>query len=147
MFTFVYSYLWHDYKNIYLYGGLFSDKPPATPTPFALWQYNIASGRWSDVTPKTSISSDSGSKTIERAAEGAGASIPERGLGFYFGGHLDAYTTEGWSVQTARVYLKSLLQFDMDKNQFLNVTGDGLQEAGVPERADGVLVFVSFMLL
>lgn len=56
---------------------------------------------------------------------------------------MDAYTTEGWSVQTTRVYLKSLLEFDMGKNQFLNVTENGLQGAGVPERADGVLVFVS----
>lgn len=56
---------------------------------------------------------------------------------------MDAYTTEGWSIQTARVYLKSLLEFDMGKGQFLNVTENGLQGAGVPERADGVLVFVS----
>lgn len=60
---------------------------------------------------------------------------------------MDAYTTEGWNVQTARVYLKSLLEFDMSKNQFLNVTENGLQGAGVPERADGVLVFVSSVSL
>lgn len=137
------SYLWHNSENIYLYGGLFSDKPDAAPTAFSLWQYNIKSAEWSDITSKTSIDSDSGGKSIQRAAEGAGVSIPDRGLGYYFGGHLDSYTTEGWSKQTPRIYLKSLLQFDMNKNQFLNVTENGLEDAGVPERADSVLLFVS----
>lgn len=31
----------------------------------------------------------------------------------------------------------------MNKNEFLNVTKNGLEGAGVPERADGVLLFVS----
>ncbi|KAH8149398.1 uncharacterized protein LAJ45_06477 [Morchella importuna] len=136
------GYLWHNSENIYLYGGLFSDKPDAAPTAFSLWQYNIKSAEWSDITSKTSIDSDSGGKSIQRAAEGAGVSIPDRGLGYYFGGHLDSYTTEGWSKQTPRIYLKSLLQFDMNKNQFLNVTENGLEDAGVPERADSVLLFV-----
>lgn len=93
----------------------------------------------------TSVASDSGSSTIQRAAEGAGLSVPGRSLGFYFGGHLDGYTVEGWSQSTPRVYLKSLLEFDLEKKQFRNVTAHGLEKAGVPERADGVLVFVSWL--
>lgn len=92
----------------------------------------------------TSVAADSGSSEIQRAAEGAGVSVPGRSLGFYFGGHLDGYTTEGWSQNVPRVYLKSLLEFDLDTKVFRNVTKSGLEKAGVPERADGVLVFVSW---
>ena len=122
---------------------MFSDKPPTEPTAFALWEYDIESEEWKE--SDTSVASNSGSKEIQRAAEGAGVSVPGRSLGFYFGGHLDGYTTEGWSQSTPRVYLKSLLEFDMDKREFRNVTESGLEKAGVPERADGVLVFVSFL--
>lgn len=116
-------------------------EPFGKPTVFTLWQYEIASGKWSEAA--TSVAENSGSKKIERAAEGAGVSVPGRSLGFYFGGHLDEWTTLGWSNQIPRVYLKSLLEFDMDKMQFRNITENGLEKAGVPERADGVLVFVS----
>lgn len=126
-----------------MYGGLFSDTPPVEPTEFSLWAYDVESGKWSDVTSETKVSPDSGSKEIQRAAEGAGATVPGRSLGFYFGGHLDGYTTKGWSQSIPRVYLKSLLEFDMETKTFRNVTGSGLEKAGVPERADGVLVFVS----
>lgn len=34
----------------------------------------------------------------------------------------------------------------MGKNQFTNITENGLQNAGVPERADGVLLFVRLTL-
>lgn len=129
-----------------MYGGLFSDKPPTEPTDFSLWGYDVESGKWSDVTGETKVSPESGSKEIQRAAEGAGANVPGRSLGFYFGGHLDGYTTKGWSQSTPRVYLKSLLEFDMETKTFRNVTESGLEKAGVPERADGVLVFVSYIL-
>lgn len=138
------GYLWHDYNTLYLYGGLFSDVDPVTePPPFALWAYDIKEQKWSDITDETSVSKESGSREIQRAAEGAGISVPGRGLGFYFGGHLDGYTTQGWSQSVPRVYLKSLLEFDMNKKEFRNVTESGLEKAGMPERADGVLVFVS----
>ncbi|KAI5795282.1 kelch repeat protein [Geopyxis carbonaria] len=136
------GYLWNDYETIYQYGGIFSDSPKTEPTEFALWAYDIKGKTWSDITSQTSISSDSGSKEIQRAGEGAGISVAGRNLGFYFGGHLDSYTTEGWSISTERVYLKSLLEYDMEKKEFRNVTNSGLEKAGVPERADGVLIFV-----
>lgn len=136
------GYLWHDNKVIYQYGGLFSDKPDAEPTDFSLWAYDTESGKWSDITSQTKVSPDSGSKEIQRVAEGAGATVPGRGLGFYFGGHLDSYTTKGWTKQMPRVYLKSLLEFDMNTKTFLNSTSGGLEKSSVPPRADGVLVFV-----
>lgn len=135
-------YIWHDFDNLYLYGGLFSDvEPVGIPGPFETWQYNIKGGGWKTIA--TTVSPDSGSREIQRAAEGAGVSVPGRSLGFYFGGHLDGYTTEGWSQSIPRVYLKSLLEFDMEKKEYRNVTKSGLEKAGVPERADGVLSFVS----
>lgn len=98
---------------------------------------------------------------VQRAAEGAAFSVASLGRAWYFGGHLDSYTTEGWSNQVDRVYLKSLLEFTFpgstnnavqslqgDKHAgqdgvFRNITGAGTQSAGsFPERADGVLTYI-----
>jgi hypothetical protein len=139
-------YLWTNSDQLFLYGGLFPDVEPITsPQDFVLWQYDIKSREWSEA--QTVVAKDSGTEEIQRAAEGAGVNVPGRNLGFYFGGHLDGYTTMGWSQNIPRVYLKSLLEFNMEKKEFRNITKNGLEGAGVPERADGVLVFVSFFLL
>lgn len=97
---------------------------------------------------------------MQRAAEGAGVSVPELGLSWYFGGHLDYLTTPGWSDQVARVYLKGLLEFTHPgysndavtsllnsgapaSGAYRNITQGGLQSSGTfTERADGVLIFV-----
>jgi hypothetical protein len=87
--------------------------------------------------------------------------VPELGLSWYFGGHQDAFTTAGWSIQTERIYLKSLLEFTHpgftnngvqglgpgqgagSDGAYRNITQGGIQsEAGFTERADGVLVYV-----
>jgi hypothetical protein len=143
---------------------LFSDKPTTSPTPFSLWEYNVESPSWKEhKNPKTSSGngSDPGGQPVQRAAEGAGCSIPELGRGYYLGGHLDSYTTNGWPQSIPRVYLKSLLEFTFPGFQndgieelaggkaalsdgvWRNITRGGLQEsAGFPERADGVLVYI-----
>lgn len=158
------GYLWNDYNNLYLYGGLFSDKPYVEPAPESMWKYNIRSQTWTEFQrPRTSKGnhSDGGDAPVQRAAEGAGISVPELGLSWYFGGHLDLSTTPGWSNQIARVYLKSLLEFTHpgytndgvdslayntgagDGGVYRNITQGGLQtDAAFTERADGVLVFV-----
>jgi len=83
------------------------------------------------------------------------------GRGWYFGGHLDDFTTQGWSNQVARVYLKSLLEFTFpgatnkavdslkegktagSDGVFRNITQGGLQTSGsFPSRADGALVYI-----
>lgn len=98
---------------------------------------------------------------VQRSAEGAGFSVSTLGRGWYFGGHLDDFTTEGWSNQIERVYLKSLVEFTMpgysnkqvnelkdgktagEGGVYRNVTEGGLQDtAGFPERADGLLVYI-----
>lgn len=157
--------LWHDYNNLYLYGGEFADNPYATPAAVATWQYAIHTGTWTSYTDLTTSagnasSSDAGGVAVQRAAEGAGVSVPELGLSWYFGGHLDWSTTPGWSDQIARVYLKSLLEFTHPgytndavtalrgsgapaAGAYRNITQGGLQGSDAfTERADGVLIFV-----
>lgn len=98
---------------------------------------------------------------MQRSAEGAGINVPDLGRGWYFGGHLDGYTTKGWSQSIPRVYLKSMIEYTFpghtnngvkintdDKRAgpegvWRNITEGGLQDsAGFTERADGVLVYI-----
>ncbi|PGH14032.1 hypothetical protein AJ79_03301 [Helicocarpus griseus UAMH5409] len=157
------GYLWNSLESLYLYGGEYSDNPRKFPTAFTLWEYDIPSSSWKEhKNPRTSHGSNSnaGDQPVQRSAEGAGMTVLELGRGFYFGGHLDGYTTEGWDLSVPRVYLKSLIEFTFpgykndeveslgDKTAgpegvWRNITEGGLQEsAGFTERADGVLVYV-----
>jgi hypothetical protein len=156
--------LWHSYDSLWLYGGMFSDNPSTSPLPMSTWKYDIKSATWEEFpNPQTSAGnhSDGGNQPVQRAAEGAGLSVPELGRSWYFGGHLDLYTTAGWSNQISRVYLKSLLEYTHPgyantgvtslgsttaagpSGVYRNITEGGLQdEAGFTERADGSLVYV-----
>ncbi|KAJ4385400.1 hypothetical protein N0V93_009828 [Gnomoniopsis smithogilvyi] len=157
------GYLWNDYNNLYLYGGEFADNPVTTPAAVATWQYAIDSSTWTsfgDLETSAGNFSDGGGVAVQRAAEGAGVSVPELGLSWYFGGHLDYLTTPGWSDQVARVYLKTLLEFTHPGyandavtslrdsgaptgGAYRNITQGGVQGTeAFTERADGVLVFV-----
>jgi len=158
------GFLWNSHESVFLYGGEFSDKPLDAPTAFSLWEYNAINSQWYEHNNPTSPSGDnaqSGDQSVQRAAEGAGASVPGLGRGFYFGGHEDTHTTEGWSNQVARIYIKSLIEYTFpgyQNNQvsslsdnkaagsdgaWRNVTDGGAQEsAGFPERADGLLVYI-----
>ncbi|KAI0423151.1 hypothetical protein F5X98DRAFT_382457 [Xylaria grammica] len=156
------GYLWNDFDRLYLYGGEF-DFPSSEPLPVSTWMYDIKSSTWTEFKDlKTSAGefSDAGGMPAQRAAEGAGVSVPELGLSWYFGGHLDWATTPGWSNQIPRVYLKSLLEFTHpgysnvqvnslqnsgapDSGAYRNITWAGDQnQDGFTERADGVLVYV-----
>ena len=158
------GYLWNSYDSLFVYGGEFSDSPVVYPSPFSLWEYDIAGSSWKEhKNPQTSAGnfSDGGGQPVQRAAEGAGISVPALGRGWYFGGHLDYLTTSGWSIQIAREYLKTLIEFTFpgatnDGVQELsggkqagsdgvwrNITQGGIQDSGgFTERADGVLVFI-----
>ncbi|RYO89253.1 hypothetical protein DL764_008609 [Monosporascus ibericus] len=157
------GYLWNDYNHLFLYGGQFSDDPPRTPDPVSTWMYDIDSSTWIEFeelrTSAGNYSAPEGER-VQRSSEGAGVSVPELGLSWYFGGHLDLYTTPGWSIHVARVYLRSLLEFthpgysndgvdDLHNSgapeggAYRNITQGGIQnERGFTERADGVLVYV-----
>jgi len=158
------GYLWNSHDSLYLYGGEFSDDPQGTPTAFSMWEYKIKDRRWVEhKDPKSSSGkhAENSDQPIQRSAEGAGFGVSTLGRGWYFGGHLDFLTTEGWSNQTPRVYLKSLLEFTFpgytnpavdelkdgkkagEHGVWRNITEGGLQEsAGFTERADGLLVYV-----
>lgn len=144
-----------------MYGGEFSDSPVASPVPFVTWAYDIASSTWNSFSNPQTTSGDNSSpanQPVQRAAEGAGVTVPHLGRGFYFGGHLDGYTTPGWSQSIARVYLSSLLEYTFpgysnsavnngnaagSNGIYRNITQGGTQDtAGFPERADGVLVYI-----
>lgn len=165
------GYLWNDYHNLYLYGGEFADNLPgdvpdsyAQPAPVSTWQYSISAKKWTEYTdPVTSAGNEStpDGVPVQRAAEGAGISVPELGISWYFGGHLDQSTSPGWSYMTPRVYLKSMLEFTHpgwsndavfalngkaaapDGGTYRNITEGGLQATDAfAERADGALVYV-----
>lgn len=158
------GYLWNSYNSLYLFGGIVSDSPPKTPDPYSLWEYDVEASAWKQhKNPITSAgnNSDKGNQPIQQAGEGAGISVPGLGRGWYFGGHLDHYTTPGWSIQVARQYLKSLVEFTFpgytndgveslrngktagDDGVWRNVTQGGIQDTNsFTNRADGVLVYV-----
>lgn len=103
------------------YGGYFSDNPSVAPDANKLYRFNIPSNSWSAV--------DTNGDTVTRVAEGAAAVVPAAGNNgssesdptfFYFGGHLDTYTVQGWSVQVPRVYLNSMIEFDQSATSWTN---------------------------
>ena len=112
-----------DGEDLFYYGGYFSDNPTVEPDAQRLFRYNIPSKNWSPVT----TSGD----TVTRVAEGASGVTPPTTEGgdpnwYYMGGHLDAYTTEGWSIQTERVYLNSMIEFDQSSSSWTNRTSVGI---------------------
>lgn len=158
------GYLWHSHDALYLYGGEYSEFPFEDPDPVTLWEYEIKSSSWKEhQNPRTSAgnSSADGDLPIQRVAEGAGVTVPELGRGWLFGGHYDHYTTLGWSLQTPRLYLKSLIEYTFpgygndgveslsggktagEDGVWRNITKGGIQDSNTfPQRADGVLVHV-----
>jgi hypothetical protein len=158
------GYLWHSYDSVFLYGGEYSDTPPATPDAFSLWEYNAKSSSWiqhSKPTTSDGSNSEPAGEVVQGAAEGAGYSVPSLGMGWYFGGHLDTYTSPTWSIQTQRLYLKSFIEYtfpgysnpgvnSLNNGQtagadgaWRNITNAGIQDqSGFTERADGLLLYI-----
>jgi hypothetical protein len=158
------GYLWNSYDSLYLYGGEYSDNPQATPAAFSLWEYQIQGSRWNEHSnPKSSAGSNSepAGEAIQGAAEGAGFSVAELGMGWYFGGHVDFLTTPSWSISTPRQYLKSFIEFTFPgytnngvdsltngktagaNGAWRNITKAGIQgQAGFTVRADGLLLYI-----
>lgn len=158
------GYLWSSHESLFLYGGQFSWQPAVSPTAFSTWEYSMLSEEWiehSDPQTSSGESAPSNNEDVQRASEGAGVNVPTLGRGFYFGGHLDGYTTQGWSQSVPRVYLQSLLEFTFpgssndqveslgigetagEAGVYRNITQGGLQDsAGFTERADGLLIYI-----
>ncbi|KAI5477155.1 Kelch-type beta propeller domain containing protein [Pseudohyphozyma bogoriensis] len=137
-----------DGTKLYQYGGEFSDSPSVSPPVNEIYAYTIASGTW-DVVETTG-------DTILRAAEGSTAVAPLIGtngenMAYYFSGHEDDHTVNGWSNQVPRLYLSSLVQFDLGSLATKNfssysatgsVSNDSSPEINPTYRADGTLTYV-----
>lgn len=158
------GYLYSSHNSLWLYGGQYSDSPKVAPGPNSIWEYDISGGSWTEHSdPKSSAgtNAEGDGQSIQRSSEGSGFGVTVLGRGWYFGGHLDDFTTEGWSNQIARVYLKSLLEITFPGHSndaveslkdgkkagetpvFRNITTGGIQDTGsFPERADGLLTYV-----
>ncbi|KAF2653425.1 kelch repeat protein-like protein [Lophiostoma macrostomum CBS 122681] len=158
------GYLWNSLQSLFLYGGEFSDDPQGTPTAFSTWEYQIGSKQWVEHSNPQTVGGKNAveeGQSVQRSAEGAGFSVSTLGRGWYFGGHLDFLTTEGWNIGVKRIYLKSLVEFTFpgysndqvdslsngktagSDGAYRNITEGGMQEtSGFTERADGLLLYV-----
>jgi hypothetical protein len=95
-----------------------------------MWNYDVIYDKWESLSP------DSTSNNIQRAAWGSGAVAQDRGLGFYYGGWISNLTNPVWG-QAPPVALTNMLIYDMVKNTWKNVTG--YDTVG---RAEGVLTYI-----
>ncbi|GAA5936076.1 uncharacterized protein JCM15063_002700 [Sporobolomyces koalae] len=138
-----------DGKTLYQYGGQFSDSPavPSVPAQNVV-AYDIERASWSTIATT--------GDTVGRTAEGSTTYVPGLGengenVGFYFSGHQDFLTTQGWSNQVARIYLNSMVQFDLGSKAMKNITSYSgsahTSNTSTPlntplNRADGTLTYV-----
>ncbi|KPV73878.1 uncharacterized protein RHOBADRAFT_54469 [Rhodotorula graminis WP1] len=93
---------------------------------------------------------------VGNAAEGQPAIVPDQGtygdnVAYYSYGHLDDHTTEGWSNQVARLFLNSMIKFDLGSSTFSNISSyssdavtsnSSTPESNPLSRADGSLTYV-----
>jgi hypothetical protein len=86
-------------------------------------------------------------------------------MAWYFGGHMDGFTTPGWSQSIYRIYLKSFVEYTFPGHEnrqvdalrdggqttmvagrdgvWRNITAAGIQDQnGFTQRADGLLLYV-----
>lgn len=120
--------LWADNvnKRLYLFGGQYHREPP--PQKFTFWSYDTIYNTWESF----------GSPPDDEVAAvtyGAGVSVSETGMAYYYGGWMTKRTVLGWSGRGKIV--SNLVKYDMDTNTWS--TESGPDEIG---RAEGVMVFI-----
>ncbi|MBW0553315.1 hypothetical protein O181_093030 [Austropuccinia psidii MF-1] len=140
-------------QSLYLYGGQFSDNPTVLPGPSNVFQFDLKSKSWKSIN-STNTSND---QPVQRVSEGASALVPNMGsnqnpLAFYFGGHLDWASVQGWSNSTPRVFLDSIVQLDLGSLIWSNYSSfttnpntnliNATPEGAPTIRADGTLTYV-----
>ncbi|KAK4049578.1 hypothetical protein OIV83_004076 [Microbotryomycetes sp. JL201] len=137
-----------DGTKLYQYAGQFQDEPDVPPPAQNTFVYDIQGDEWSIV--------ETTGDRVTNPAEGAPAVIGGGGtngdnVGVYFSGHLDDHTVENWSNQIARLYLSSMVQFDIGNERMANITSysnnatsgaNSQPEIPPVHRADGTLTFV-----
>lgn len=132
--------LWADEvnKRFFAFGGYF---PNSLPTPFATWSYRTDHDAWD------MVATDSNPNYL---AYGMGAVAPEAGVGYYLGGYQDNQTTDAWTGD--RLYSPNLVEFDMVKSQYRNISGPNAVGRGeglmvfVPASISGILVYFGGVL-
>ncbi|KAB8201654.1 hypothetical protein BDV34DRAFT_202273 [Aspergillus parasiticus] len=131
--------LWPDTVNkmIYLYGGEYSQ---GTPGNFSLWSYDALYNKWQ------TVSADSTQAGIKRASYGAGVTIQDRAVAFYYGGWLSNTSVPNWGSQSPNA-LSTMLQYDMLGNTWTNSSGPdtiGRAEGSMVyiPASDGMLVYI-----
>ncbi|PWY73122.1 hypothetical protein BO94DRAFT_627641 [Aspergillus sclerotioniger CBS 115572] len=122
--------LWPDTINklLYLYGGEFSNN--TSPPAYSSWVYDIIYNTWNQTVADPTQSS------IQRASYGAGVTLQDRAVGYYYGGWLSNTSVPGWG-KAAPLVLSSFLQYDMLQNTWTNSSGP--DSVG---RAEGVMVYI-----
>ncbi|GAA5825864.1 hypothetical protein JCM11251_000031 [Rhodosporidiobolus azoricus] len=137
-----------DGQTLYQYAGSYSDSPPVSPPEQRTFAYSIQDDQWSVI--------ETSGDDVGNVAEGQPAIVPGQGengenVGYYSHGHQDFLTTNGWSNQIARIYLNSLVRFDMGSRQITNITSYSsaaqTSNSSTPltnpvSRADGTLTYV-----
>jgi hypothetical protein len=119
--------LWPDTVNkyFYLYGGEYQTSPQS----FQLWQYDVLHDNWTTMNPDTSQTG------IQRASWGAGVTLQDRALGYYYGGWLTNMTVPTWG--STPYALTNMLTYNMVQNTWTNSSGiDGIG------RAEGVMLYI-----
>ncbi|POY76409.1 hypothetical protein BMF94_0607 [Rhodotorula taiwanensis] len=137
-----------DGNRLCSWGGQFQDTPSVPPPPARTFVYDIQKGEWDVV--------QTGGDKVGGAAEGQPAIVPLLGQGgdnvaYYSYGHQDDHTTGGWSNQIERLYMSSMVQFDLGSHAWTNITSYSAKahtsNSSTPEtsplsRADGTLSYV-----
>ena len=118
--------LWADDVNkvFYLFGGEYYQ---STPDDFTLWMYDTIYDTWNQ--------SATSASQIERVSYGAGLSVNDTGIAYYYGGWLSNQSVPGWGGQAMAT--SNLIIFDMIQDKWTNNTGpDGIG------RAEGAMVYI-----
>lgn len=129
--------LWGDdvNKRFYLFGGEYSNTPPSD---FNLFSYDVLNDYWVNFGPPSQTG-------IEAVSFGAGVSISEMGMGYYYGGWISNNSVPGWTGPS--VATTGLIQYSMDDNSWTNNLGpDSTRRAEgtmnyIPASDGGMLVY------
>ncbi|KAE8165226.1 hypothetical protein BDV40DRAFT_80463 [Aspergillus tamarii] len=131
--------LWPDTVNkmIYLYGGQYDQ---GTPGNFSLWSYDALYNTWQ------TVDADTTQANIQRASYGAGVTIQDRAVAFYYGGWLSNSSVSNWGSKSPKA-LSTMLQYDMLQNTWTNSSGPdtiGRAEGSMVyiPASDGMLVYI-----
>ncbi|PVH92951.1 hypothetical protein DM02DRAFT_604638 [Periconia macrospinosa] len=117
--------LWPDEVNkvVYQYGGEYGS---GDPQQFNLWFYDIVYNTWNISNATTT--------DIRRASWGAGATVQDKAVSYYYGGYLSSASVPGYTTKTT---LSSMLVYNMIDRTFTNHSGPD----NTP-RAEGSMVYI-----